>query len=473
MSRTYGSYLTVFPIQTSPVLQGTYSVGSPCANNTVSYGPYEAEMPQGTTVQYCQEESAESRTAPTDGSWSEVIRSGKVKMTAMNAFRTHVTRAPVYIPKMAVVSKWPNQDSGGKCCGHAGLKECVALWFNVSHIDFPSGESIAKRLADHNDELNDLIVTNRQDLYRDLNEGFDLASELGELPETLRWLSSLVQQMVAVTERFPDLIKSRGSSGRRVRLPRNRREALKMGSYYTGKLLDRWMEYRYAIMPIVYSIKDVQEVIKHADRLVRKGSKSDNVNTTIEEQFDDCQTADGDKVPLIVRYVLDTDVVSTGRILYNLGSLNRLVDQVSTNPFITAWELLPLSFVIDWFINVSNSIFAATHFDGPSMGISSGYCTSVKQRSFITARQGGVAHLAFERQYMIDPCPNSGYLHQVNRTVAYPADFVFSQETQSYRRTVWKRPSSSLVFDPSLNWKRILDAIALAHKPVHKRLRQL
>lgn len=471
MSRVYGSYNTVIPIDVGAVLQGTYSKGSPCTIQTVTYGPTQAATPTGTTVDYCQSESTESRVAPTDGSWSEVIRSGRVKMTEMNAFRTHVTRHPVLIPEMAAISSWPAAWTGSTCCGTAGLQESVALWYNVSHMEFLPREPSALRLTEYNDRLGDLIVTNQQDLYRDLNEGYDLASELGELPETFRWLSSLIQQAVSVTEKFPDLLRSRGPSGRRIKLPRSRKKALKMGSHYVGKMLDRWMEYRYAIMPIVYSIQDIQEVLKHADRIVRKGSKRENLNLSFEERLDNCITADGHSVPLIVSTELDTDVVSSGRILYDTGSLNRLVDQVSTNPFITFYELLTLSFVLDWFFNVSNSIFAATHRDNQSL--SSGYCTSVKQRFLITARQCGDLDLAYQRQYdPSNPCWN-GYLHQISRKMAYPSGIVFSKEAQSYRRTVWERPTSKIVFDPSLNWRRLLDAVALTHKPVHKRLSQL
>jgi hypothetical protein len=367
---------------------------------------------------------------------------------------------------MACISKWPWQQHTS-CCGHAGLKECVALWYDVGIIDIPKmSAEMSQQIANHKEELHDLVITNQQDLYRDLNEGYDLASELGELPETYGWLSSLVQEMVSATDKFPDLKESRGPSGRRVKLPRNRKEALKMGSHYAGKLLDRWMEYRYAIMPIVYSVQDVQKVLRYADRLVRKGSKPENANLALKEYNDD-----GNVVPLNIEYVLDTDVVSTGRILYKTGSLNRFVDQVSTNLMITAWELLPLSFVVDWFLNVSNSIFAATHRD--NQAFSSGYCTSVKQREFVTARQVGVKELVYERQYPATLCPNSGFLHRIDRSMAYPPRTVFSQESQTYQRMVWTSPPSKIVFDPYLDWKRILDAIALSHKPVHKRLSRL
>jgi hypothetical protein len=466
MSLTYGTYSTVIPIEYSPVIQGTYAIGEPCAPQTGVFGPYEAEMPQGSTVEYPQSEEAQFRHADTSGSWAKVLRSGKVKMTEMTAMRSHVTRSPYYSPEMACVSKWPWKQYTS-CCGHAGLKECVALWYNVGHIDRPQmGLEMKQQIANHKEELRDLIVVNQQDLYRDLNEGFDLATELGELPETYGWLSSLVQQMVSATDKFPDLKESRGPSGRRVKLPRSRREALKMGSYYTGKLLDRWMEYRYAVMPIVYSVRDVQKVLRFADRLVRKGSKPENASFAFEEVNDD-----GNSVPLKIEYVLDTDVVSTGRILYKTGSLNRFVDQVSTNLLITAWELLPLSFVLGWLFNVSNSIFAATHFD--NQAFSSGYCTSVKQRESVIARQVGTKELVYERQYPGTLCPNSGFLHRIDRSMAYPSRTVYSQESQTYTRTVWTRPTGKIVFDPYLDWKRILDAVALTHKPVHKRLSRL
>jgi hypothetical protein len=226
------------------------------------------------------------------------------------------------------------------------------------------------------------------------------------------------------------------------------------------------MEYRYAVMPIVYSVQDVQKVLRYADRLVRKGSNPESAELALEEVNDD-----GNNVPLNIEYTLDTKVVSTGRILYKIGSLNRLVDQVSTNLLITAWELLPLSFVVDWFLNVSNSIFAATHYD--NQAFSSGYCTSVKQRQSVIARQVGVKELVYERQYPGTLCPNSGFLHRIDRTMAYPSRTVYSHESQTYERTVWTRPTGKIVFDPYLDWKRILDAVALTHKPVHKRLSRL
>lgn len=40
----------------------------------------------------------------------------------------------------------------------------------------------------------------------------------------------------------------------------------------------------------------------------------------------------------------------------NKTELSGLLRQYSANAFLTAWELIPLSFVIDWFVNIGNML---------------------------------------------------------------------------------------------------------------------
>jgi hypothetical protein len=447
----------------------SYKQTSPCSK-TETWPAFQAVCPTNdSVVSFIDEETTEGRVAPTDGNWSEVVRSGKVKMTEMSAYRTHVIRQPVRVPQMGVTALRGGSVCISTCQYTWGPYESVALWYNLYTINAPTGGDFAEAIATHREKVDNTIITNRQTLYRNLNEGYDLASEIGELPETIRWLSSLIDKLLDVLEKFVG--ETNSSSRRQWRVPKNPKQAVQMGSKYAGELLDRWMEYRYAVMPIVYSIKDVAEVLRYADRIVRKGSNPENVHSTFNFVSDNSAGHPNlDGIPLRYSVVVDTDVVSSGRILYDLGSSQRLLDQVSTNLFLTGWELLTLSFVLDWVWNISDSIFAVTNVPVSS---SSKYCTAVKERVSISIETTGEKFMSSTKLWSASTCQGPAFSVTTERTVPYPSVVAFQQNTQSYVRSVWDRPPGTIIFNPFLDWKRKLDLVALIHKPVHKRITRL
>lgn len=107
-----------------------------------------------------------------------------------------------------------------------------------------------------------------------------------------------------------------------------------------------WLQYRYGIMPLVYTVQDGLEVLKNLS----------NEITYIDEKKKQREIES--------RSILGVDVTEqvTHRVFLKrrIDPSQSLSNEFSINPFVTAWELVTLSFVVDWVLNVGNVISALT-----------------------------------------------------------------------------------------------------------------
>ena len=129
------------------------------------------------------------------------------------------------------------------------------------------------------------------------------------------------------------------------------------------------MAYRYAVMPLVYSYKDISSLLNEKDTLFRTFRSKRDVSPR-DQGLGPNQTG-----LRIEKHTSGSCTVrSTVKMGYTAASISS-ASRVSFNPFVTAWELTTLSFVVDWFLNVGDFIVAHTAVD---LSSTSGYCTSVK-----------------------------------------------------------------------------------------------
>jgi hypothetical protein len=117
-------------------------------------------------------------------------------------------------------------------------------------------------------------------------------------------------------------------------------------------LLQQWLEARYGWRLLLYDIEDISKFIKDLDKKTRARNK-DHVGmefswtddlSTVNEFGSSYQTyTDTRSVTANVRGSIIADFVPS---------------KVIVNPFLTGWEVIPYSFVIDWFYGVGQALEA-------------------------------------------------------------------------------------------------------------------
>lgn len=172
---------------------------------------------------------------------------------------------------------------------------------------------------------------------------FDLATEIGEMPETIGMILKGIMDGVKLLLRFKRELK------KKLELQASPYKNYgKVGNEsLTEEIASLWMAYRYGIMPIVYSINDGLDLLEMENRKFQsfRGRKDTPV-----ESFD-----------LPGGYILQDRPTVTHRCFLKYGyDLDSFVSQgIKFNLAATAWELWPLSFVWDWFFQVGDYLTAS------------------------------------------------------------------------------------------------------------------
>lgn len=220
--------------------------------------------------------------------------------------------------------------------------------------------------------------------------------------------------------------------------------------YVTGK----WLEYRYGWQPLVNSIYDACDelgkqfksgVIPVRSRVVLQNAK---VTRTGSGSYTD---------PVIIK-----DIQGTYRyemVFYiNIDPGVHLYDWTSLNPLGIAWELLPLSFVGDWIVNVSQQLSLWENYFLFASKFNSGYRTSSAKEitsytvygdSYNPQQSGAIVMVAREKEY--------GY----TRTLTYKNRVALTSLPMP----------SGIRLNVNIGAKRQLDAAALVHQLIGKKFR--
>ena len=331
---------------------------------------------------------------------------------------------------------------------------------------------IYDKLIDQKSELRKRTRYSREEMltlaYASANDrGWDVLTDLAELPSTIQMgvdalkalrnpLKTLKSLDLASKKRKRDydiveeLVQTRG--GPRIR------KRKQWFTYYEweGKPTSlaelsakAWMTYRYGIMPILYSLQDISGVInqKYTSKTVWKTTKKRE-----ETSFDDTSVIGSfggnhaaARVPLIMR--------SDGKLIqrvfiktkYNVGQLKS--KQLGFNPVLTAWELVPFSFVADWLVHIGDMIMALTP-------------TCYEERAITYSE-----HISCNIGYAHGPLPAS-HISGSYTTQVESASLKWDAVEDSYQRDVITDNVLEFITLPvglETNWKRQLDAFALAY----------
>lgn len=171
----------------------------------------------------------------------------------------------------------------------------------------------------------------------DISEAAVLAS-LGELPETLNWLKNLYYRFYKVTKAF-----------NKKRLVRHLAK---------GDLTDLWLEYRYAIRPIIFEAESLVKALQLTKENIRQTARG---NAVVEESLGSVATrTNGPTIHWGQEYTVETTQRKEVRagVLFAIDSdIDLLTHALGFNqPIQSLWELVPFSFIIDWFFNIGEII---------------------------------------------------------------------------------------------------------------------
>lgn len=440
--------------------------GGGCATGPVTWPAVTVSAPaNGGVAEYEPVLTSQVKLSPTSSekrNFEKMKRDGVISMTPYNVAKTTVREFVVSRPFVNV--GWKRESSycptsPPVCLVDSGPIKAVTSWVQNDHIgSLPLGTPFSQVSVDgeYGEEIRDAVSSTQQAAYADALATYDFLTELAERGETLRYLQSRIESAAKSLREFAESDQSTHERARSTSAKELLRSANKAFRRYGSK----WMEYRYAIMPIVYSIKDIRDLLKQRESVFKTGRSKQLIQIDLESKglsdFQIYQTAKG-----------SISVSSTFKTSYDYGALQRLVQQVRFNPFTTAWELIPFSFVIDWFANIGEAIAASTTIDVSSQGLG---CTAVKRIIDTESYLFDFRDLSFRKTLLGGPCGNLDVVHNQRMSCD---DLLKKESLESYERTVYRYPQFDVVVGADLNWKRIVDGLVLSHQPIQKLLRNL
>lgn len=403
-------------------------------------------------------------------SFKEIKKSGIIKMTNYDrgtiVTKNNIVRLPRQTHCYALAGQWSTTKDGKSffdiqshvfdfSSDYYEQGDLGSLRLRYSKVPYYSVSDFKSTIEDKKQEvMSDVIVA--------LNSTYDALTDASEWKETLKLIKSLLDSVRHPLSAFRDLrsriLNRQGNfNGRSVK------------AIYK-EVSDLWMEYRYGIMPIVYSVHDALELLDKQKAIYRteRGKRIielSKFNPSVPREACFFENLNG---TITIR--------GTGKAMGSVEGALRAFDQISINPFKTAWELIPYSFVVDWFVNVGDfidahlgSLVSFASQREHCYAIASSYERDVYFRDFRDDRVAlsfpdwgsPTLGIAVAGRSVIRGTQRDGlYLLQKNIV-------------NTYERRKFTSSDIDLRWSPFLDWKRFIDGFVLGLNQTRSSLRRL
>lgn len=399
----------------------------------------------------------------TSRSWPSVLRGDSIRFTPYAVGKRSTQYFLVHRPRQE--SYWADyyRTKNGACCNPGFTWKDTKSWTEVFDV---SSLTSWNQVFDQTSPLlspsaiKKAVAATQLEAYNSNVKGFDLLTEVTESKQTFNFLRSQLAQMTKLLERQKRSNVQVWKSHRHT-LPRT---MLRHSDKAVRKFASRWLQLRYALLPIIYSFRTIRKEY-HESAFIFNETRS----TRVLNLDHDPEVSDLPSTCLIKTSSGKVTVRSTSKSRYRKGGLHRLMSRTSFNPFVTLWELIPYSFVADWAFNLGDVIQHHTQLD---FAVERKNCSSTRKDYTITTHFKDTSSDVSVRVWPTGKVCRPAYTDEIrlDRDIFDP---VASVKEDSYGRWLFEVPGASAAYDPHLDWRRFMDAFALAYRPISKRLKAL
>lgn len=200
----------------------------------------------------------------------------------------------------------------------------------------------------------------------------------------------------------------------------------------SGRFDKIWLEARYGWRTLWFDMQDINNVLQNLDGERKRFRETAGTESLESETV--TQTSSWANAYVHADYTLDWVINLRGTVAANIEP-----PRVQFNPVVTAWELLTLSFVIDWIINVGRFLDAMSFL-------------SLATKHFASAGYFISLNTNLDRIYTTP---------KGSRDVVFTGSSGLGSATAVLKmRTPGSIPLTPL-FDPNLDWLKVTDLLAI------------
>lgn len=194
------------------------------------------------------------------------------------------------------------------------------------------------------------------------NTPYAFGEDVGEIKTTLSYLRQRGTGILSLTKGF---IRAKR------RLQKSKRSGKLKPIEYASRLSDMWLEYRFALSPLVRSAYDAADAMVYEERKLPPRLTANSIRKQPETG-----TSTETHGYVVFRYAQNSEHKLAATILYVVTNPTRDLQwrlglRAKDIP-VTLWQLAPYSFMVDRVVNISSAISAAVNLADPNVRILAG-----------------------------------------------------------------------------------------------------
>jgi len=304
-------------------------------------------------------------------------------------------------------------------------------------------------------EIDNAISAVQSDVALDALTSYDALTDIAELGQVPGLATSVFQTLCSICRQLRNRVNAadlKTAFNIPIRL------LLKHPNRVFRRLGQHWMEYRYGIMPLVYSCRDIMKTLDRGSVVTSRKQK-----VIVPHSTGITLPNSGTKYRW-TEYEGEVRIRGTVFQWYDTTWRSRMAT-LGMNPLVTLWELMPMSFVFDWFLNVGDYIARKT-----SQPLSRVTYACISRRSSISKRtwvhfKNEDKTISFIKMYPSPSWVPSGSPPDTpSQTISRPEESQLHVEvvTDEYRRWIFALSDAQLLPRVNLNWKRAVDSTVIS-----------